>query len=92
MSRHAKPKLTPITDQQLFATVTVWGAVDAGTRLKDTDGNSYLVGHQNESGFLALRSLTNGRYVPEDENARAKDLAFESLDHVDHSRFSIAHA
>jgi hypothetical protein len=76
-------------DQETFAKVQLWGEVNPGTTLVDTSDNRYVVGHQNEAGFLALRYLTEGRIDPSDKTARGKDKAFEVMDHIDHSKFRV---
>jgi len=73
-------------DQKTFASIDMWGFVNPGTIIMDREGNRYTVGRQSENGFLALRYNFPGK-DPYDPQTRAKDLAFESLDQIDHSRF-----
>jgi hypothetical protein len=76
----------PIT-QLIFATLRDWGWVNHGTTIVDTSGERYVV--HNQAGIVALRCLTQGQYDASDNDARAKDKTFESLDGIDHSKFRV---
>lgn len=44
-----------------FSEITSWGYVDAGTKVTDESGNKYVVGEQNDKGFVPLRNLSGGK-------------------------------
>ena len=62
-----------------FEKLTAWGFVDSGTEVADAQGNRYVVGPQNEKGFVPLRNTSGG-----------KNLAFDACDEIDHGKFQLA--
>ncbi len=62
-----------------FEKISDWGCVDSGTKVVDSKGNQYIVGPQNDAGFLCLRNISGG-----------ENRAFEVLDGIDHNEFRLA--
>lgn len=62
-----------------FEKISDWGLVDPGTKVVDSKGNQYIVGPQNDRGFLCLRNISGG-----------ENIAFEVFDGIDHNEFRLA--
>ena len=62
-----------------FEKISDWGCVDPGTKVADSKGNQYIVGPQNDAGFLCLQNISGG-----------ENRAFEVLDGIDHNEFRLA--
>ena len=61
-----------------FKKLSDWGHVDPSTKLVDSKNNQYIVGTQNDRGFLCLRNISGG-----------ENIAFEVMDAIDHNEFRL---
>jgi len=66
-------------DKKEFAEIPVWGYVNPATIVVDDKGHRYIVKPQDDGGWIVLRNLSGG-----------KDDAFDAMDPIDHSSFSLA--
>lgn len=61
-----------------FKTLPYWGYVNQGTLVEDSDGQQYLVGPQNDAGFVLLRNQSGGKHK-----------AAEALEAIDHAKYKV---